>query len=168
MATPTTLPATFVAGDVLTAAQMNDLRGAFRVLQVVSATYSTQTSNSTSVYADTGLTATITPSSTSSKILCIVNQAGCGKADGNQFNALEVSLFRGASNINTFAVYAGDTNTNMRNVVGTQSTAYLDSPATTSATTYKTQFRNVGVGLASVFVQNQSSVSTITLLEISA
>jgi hypothetical protein len=39
MAAVTPLPATFVSGDVLTAAQMNDLRGAFRVLQVVSATY---------------------------------------------------------------------------------------------------------------------------------
>ena len=38
MATPTTLPASFTAGQVLTAAQMNDLRGAFRVLQVVQAT----------------------------------------------------------------------------------------------------------------------------------
>jgi hypothetical protein len=33
MATPTNLPATFVAGNVLTAAQQNGLRGAFRVLQ---------------------------------------------------------------------------------------------------------------------------------------
>jgi hypothetical protein len=38
MATPTTLPATFVAGNVLEAEQLNDLRGAFRVLQTVSTT----------------------------------------------------------------------------------------------------------------------------------
>jgi hypothetical protein len=43
MATPTTLPASFVAGNILTAAQLNNLRGAFRVLQVVQATDATLT-----------------------------------------------------------------------------------------------------------------------------
>ena len=38
MATPTTLPAAFVSGAILTADQMNNLRGAFRVLQVVTST----------------------------------------------------------------------------------------------------------------------------------
>ena len=54
MATPTTLPATFVAGNVLTAAQMNDLRGAFRVLQIVSTTKTDTftTSNTNTVKAD--------------------------------------------------------------------------------------------------------------------
>jgi hypothetical protein len=42
MATPTTLPASFVAGSILTAAELNDLRGAFRVLQVVNATIQLQ------------------------------------------------------------------------------------------------------------------------------
>ena len=41
MATPTNLPASFVAGAILTAAQQNDLRGAFRVLQVVQGTTTT-------------------------------------------------------------------------------------------------------------------------------
>ena len=168
MATPTALPAAFTVGEVLTSADMNLLRGAFRVLQVVSATYSTETSNSTSTPADTGLTATITPQSNTSKILCLVNQAGCTKSAGNLNNAISVTLNRGVTNINNFCVYGARTQTAIENVIGTQSTAFLDSPATTSATTYKTQFFNVGVGLASVSVQFQSSVSTITLLEISA
>ena len=74
MATPTTLPSSFTAGQVLTAAQMNDLRGAFRVLQVVSSTWTTAAINSTTTYADTGLTATITPSATSSKVLVFFAQ----------------------------------------------------------------------------------------------
>jgi hypothetical protein len=97
MATPTTLPASFVAGSILTAAELNDLRGAFRVLQVVNATTSTTTSNSTSTYADTSLTATITPTSTSSKILVFVNQAGCGKETNNVY--LQLRLLRDASEI---------------------------------------------------------------------
>jgi len=165
MATPTTLPATFVSGDVLTAAQMNDLRGAFRVLQVVNATYSTATSNSTSTYADTGLTATITPSSTSSKILVFVNQAGCGKETNDVF--LRLRLLRGASEIIKFEDGAGKSTAAQDNYVGSCSTTYLDSPNTTSATTYKTQF-SANANFALVRVQFESSTSTITLMEISA
>ncbi len=165
MATPTSLPATFVAGDVLTAAQMNNLRGAFRVLQVVNATYGTQTASSSSTYADTGLTATITPSSTSSKILVLVNQAGCGKDTGNTY--LKLKLLRGATDIAFFEQYGAFTNNTGFNSIGSCSTSYLDSPATTSATTYKTQFSSNN-NVANVFVQTNSSLSTITLMEISA
>ena len=41
MATPTALPSTFVANTVLPAADLNLLRGAFRVLQVVQSSYAT-------------------------------------------------------------------------------------------------------------------------------
>lgn len=168
MATPTNLPASFSTGAVLTAAQMNNLRGAFRVLQVVNATYSTEVGNSTSTYADTGLTATITPSSTTSKVLIVVNQAGCGKNSGNAGSGISLRLLRGATEILIFENLAGYTNTSSANYIGTISCSYLDSPATTSATTYKTQFRNVA-NAASVSVQaNTSSGSTITLMEISA
>jgi len=74
MATPTSLPATFVAGNVLTAAQMNDLRGAFRILQVVSTTKTdTFTTTSTSFTDVTGMSVTITPTATSSKVLVLVS-----------------------------------------------------------------------------------------------
>ena len=75
MATPTTLPASFTAGQVLTASQMNNLRGAFRVLQVVSTTKTdtyTDSSASGTLTTVTGLSATITPSATTSKILIYV------------------------------------------------------------------------------------------------
>ena len=167
MATPTTLPAAAVAGDVLTAAYVNALRGAFRVLQVVSANYSTQAANTTNTYADTGLTATITPSATTSKILVLVNQAGILKGGVSAATACDLSLFRGATNISFFCYGAGYTNSASTNTVGNSSTMYLDSPATTSATTYKTQFRNQ-VASDGVIVQFGSSVSNIVLLEISA
>jgi hypothetical protein len=165
MATPTSLPATFVAGDVLTAAQMNNLRGAFRVLQVVTATYATQTSSSSSTFADTGLTASITPSATSSKILVIVQQAGCGKTSSDTEEQLQ--LLRGATSISTFATQVGLTSSTATNIVGTQGVIYLDSPATTSSTTYKTQFRSVA-NSAQAIVQANGCMSTIALLEISA
>lgn len=165
MATPTSLPASFSTGAVLTAAQMNDLRGAFRVLQVVSTAYTTQQSSSSSTYADTGLTLSITPSATSSKILCLVNQVGCGKDTNNTY--LKLRLLRGASEITAFEQYGGYTGTAVTTCFGSCATAYLDSPATTSATTYKTQFASNNNN-AAVYVQLAGSASTITLMEISA
>jgi hypothetical protein len=167
MAAVTTLPAAAVAGDVLTAAYVNALRGAFRVLQVVSANFSTQTANTTTTYADTGLTATITPSATSSKILVLVNQAGVVKGSGNAASACDLLLLRGATGISSFSVGAGFTGVSNNNYIGNCSSMYLDSPATTAATTYKTQFKNQAAA-DGVAVQISSSMSNIVLLEISA
>ena len=171
MATPTTLPASFTAGQVLTAAQMNNLRGAFRILQVVTATTDTPATNSTSTLADTGLTATITPQSTSSKILVIVNQNGVYKSPANSSNGVTIALLRGATSISFPAAGVGNTNTAIGNVVSVSAT-YLDSPATIAATTYKTQFSNTLVNGASVGVQTSigagAPASYICLMEISA
>jgi hypothetical protein len=139
-----------------------------RVLQVVNATYSTQTSNSTSTPADTGLTASITPSSSTSKILVMVNQAGVEKNQNNADNAVDLFLQKNGSNLIKIGGYIGYTATAIRNLIGSASCAYLDSPATTSAITYKTQFYNSGVNSAAVLVQSQAAVSTITLMEIAA
>jgi len=139
-----------------------------RVLQVVSATYSTQTSNSTSTPADTGLTASITPSSSASKILVMVNQAGVEKDASNSGNGVDLFLQKNSSNLIKIGGYIGYTGTSIRNIIGSASCAYLDSPATTSAITYKTQFYNAGVNGAAVLVQSQAAVSTITLMEIAA
>ena len=137
--------------------------GGGKVLQVVNATYSTQTNNSNSTYADTGLTATITPTLNTSKILVLVNQAGCGKETGN--TELTMRLVRGATTLALLDASAAYTNSAATNFIGSISTSYLDSPGTTSATTYKTTFAS-GANVAAVRVNISSAVSTITLLEI--
>jgi hypothetical protein len=167
MATPTTLPAAFVAGDVLEALQLNNLRGAFRVLQFVVGTNATQAVNATNVFADTGLTATITPSATSSKVAVIVQQSGVAKLAGNIGSGCRLKLFRGATDLGNFQLDAGFTNTSIDNYIGGAGYTVLDTPATTSAVTYKTQFANA-VNANGVIVQNSSSKSSIILLEISA
>jgi hypothetical protein len=166
MATPTTLPATFTAGQVLTAAQMNDLRGAFRILQVVSATTTTQVISSSTTYADTGLTATITPSDASSKILVAVSHPGNYKSPVNANNAIAMRLVRGSTTIAQMSVYAGYTAI-ADTLYFSISHVYLDSPATTSATTYKTTFAN-NSATSDVRVQSDSTQSSIILLEVSA
>ena len=137
------------------------------VLQVVNATYSTPTSNSTSTLADTGLTASITPSSASNKVLVIVSQNGCRKEAGSTVSRLFVQLQRSGTGIGDFASSSTYTGVSDVNDIGSVSASILDSPATTSALTYKTRFRN-GANAASVAVQADNEISTIILMEISA
>jgi hypothetical protein len=137
------------------------------VLQVVNATTSTNASNSTNVLADTGLTASITPSSASNKVLVIVSQNGCRKEAGSSVSRVFVQLQRSGTGIGDFASSSAYTGVSDINDIGSVSASILDSPATTSSVTYKTRFRN-GTNAASVSVQTDSEVSTITLMEISA
>ena len=135
------------------------------VLQVVNATYSTSTVSSSSTQAATGLTATITPTSATSKILVFVSQSGLAKETTD--TSVGLWLYRNATSIVNFEVKAAYTGTTAANRVGGASTTYLDSPATTSAVTYSTKF-NSNSNSASVYVQINDATSTITLMEIAA
>jgi hypothetical protein len=138
--------------------------GGGKVLQVVEATSTTSTTNSTSTYADTTLTATITPSSASSKIAVFVSQNGCEKSAANSGNQIQLKLLRGATSLGElYALYTGTALL----LSGSITMSKLDSPATTSATTYKTQFNNPA-NAASAKVQADSATSTIILMEIGA
>ena len=166
MATPTALPAAFTVGQVLTSSDMNLLRGATRVLQVIQGFTSTAASNSTNTFADTGLTATITPTSNTSKILVLVSQGGISNnnsaGSGTTLNIMQNGV---EQQIFAYSVgYSGAAAITRHSASG----LVLLSPATTSALTYKTQFKNI-INSASVSVQVDSAVSsTIILMEISA
>jgi len=135
------------------------------VLQVVNATYSTQIFTNTATFSDVGLTASITPTSATSKIMCFVDMAGTGKDSANGW--VSFKLLRGATSIIVFEYQAGWTNSAASNGSGACSTNYLDSPATTSATTYKVQYANPA-NTGNAYAQIGSSTSTITLMEIAA
>lgn len=139
--------------------------GGGKVLQVVNATTSTTVTSTTSTYADTNLTATITPSSTSSKILVIVHQVGLQKSSQDTYGLLR--LVRGSTQILQFEAQFGNTNSTANNEIGASGCNYLDSPATTSPTTYKTQIANGG-GTGGIRAQNGVCSSSITLMEIGA
>jgi hypothetical protein len=132
-----------------------------QVLQVVQGTYSTQVITTSTSLVDTGLTASITPKFATSKILVIISQAGLNIQTAT--TGVNIQLIRGSTSIYSFGKYTFySSSTNMN---GGISGCYLDSPATTSSTTYKTQFlRQDGSG--SVQVQGFSETSTITLMEI--
>ena len=150
-----------------TAPEWKTLAAGGKVLQVVMGSTATTVSNSTTTPADTGLTATIIPTLNTSKVLVLVAHQGCYKSGAAGGNSISLRLLRGATSIQQIATNLFY-NTSVGEVSGSVSAVYLDSPATTSATTYKTQFYNY-LGAASVSVQIQNvDLSTIILLEIGA
>ena len=169
MATPTALPAAFTVGEVLTSANMNLLRGAFRVLQVVSSTQTGNIQNNTDTPQDTGLSVTITPQSATSKVL-IIGSNSLSKNSDNASCSASSRLLRGATTISQISQGLLYTNSAIYNV-GNDQFFYLDSPATTSATTYKTQFasnaNNAGV-IVNINIGQGNQSSYIVAMEISA
>jgi len=143
--------------------------GGGKVLQVVEGTTSTDVDSTSTTFVDTTLTATITPSSASSKILVIFHQNGCVRVSGTTTTGIGLRLMRDATSLGVLAYYAGFTGTSLSVFLGTISGSKLDSPATTSAVVYKTQFKNQTAGGAEVTVQNGGfTESSITLIEVAA
>ena len=80
---------------------------------------------------------------------------------------MAMNIYKNGSNLVQFGTDLGYTNTAILNYFAV-SYAYLDSPATTSATTYATYFCSNNSNAASVTVQVSNMPSTITLMEIAA
>lgn len=160
----TGLAAATANGDAVRFEQISGLR----ILQIVSASTSTVANSTSSSYADTNLSASITPASTSSKILVLISQS-CEVSGGNNVTACSIQLLRSASIIfgPTLGAYQAAAAAN--DIFSQSSFFYYDSPATASSVTYKTQFaRTAGTGTASVndIFNGAQSNSYITLIEI--
>jgi hypothetical protein len=152
-------------GTILTSATAGS------VLQVVSVTYSTETFVRSTSYVDSGLTASITPTSASSKILVIVNQSAAGGQNTSTARVFELQLLRGATSIMDKDCYSyggvGSNGYTEGALDGTQ--IVLDSPATTSSITYKTQGKMDSTANDTFLVfQQGTGKSSITLMEIAA
>jgi hypothetical protein len=147
--------------------------GGGKVLQMVSATTTTETTIASGTYTDTALTATITPTASSSKILILVTHV-VEMTRSADTQAVKLQLLRGATSIfdeggSPYFQKLSVTGATAVNLTQMQSFQYVDSPATTSATTYKTQgavFSTASSGQCRF--QPDGSKSTITLLEIGA
>ena len=144
--------------------------GGGKVLQVVHASTSTVTTSNSQTMADTSLTATITPTLNTSKVLVMVSQNGVTK-DSTANQRILMQLMRGATIISQITDRGSWQDSTAQFLSTALSIQWLDSPATTSATTYKTQFARSETS-GSVYVQSANSVnqtvSTITLMEIGA
>ena len=142
------------------------------IIQTVTLNDTTTTTLNTTSYADTGLSATITPTSSSNKILIYLTIPAQAFRSALE-PACGLRLLRGTTEIIEYP-YAytmeAEPSSNSR-VFFTYvfNSQYLDSPATTSAVTYKVQGKVYNTANGSKLSYNQnSSTSTITLIEVSA
>jgi len=144
--------------------------GGGKVLQVIYAMYDTETTIATSTFTDTGLTATITPSSATSKVYIFANTGVYSSKNTTNSGGIATKLFRGATevfvndNIYSQAQFISAPSGSGYAVSGYIPLQYLDSPATTSATTYKIQGSAGGSGV----FQRLAMKSNIILMEIGA
>ena len=141
-----------------------------KIGQVISASTTTQSASSSSTFADvTNLSVAITPSASSSKILITVFCNGVGKETNNAYMGLR--LLRGSTDIALIDHLVGLNGGTASNYIGTSGIMYLDSPSTTSATTYKMQF-NSEANNATVYINRPNganvATSTITVMEVLA
>ena len=139
------------------------------VVQVVSTTYNTTQSATSTTWVDTGLTASITPTSASNKILVMISGSMYNNAAAAH---AALTVFRGNSSTGTnldpngaagigFGSAYGDGTAMKANVVG----FVLDSPSTTSSTTYTAAIRRDGTSTTIYLNVNQDAAS-LTLMEI--
>jgi hypothetical protein len=163
------MPLTQVQGGMILASGQSIPKAALptgSVLQVVQATTTTTVSTQSASLSDTGLTGTITPLFSSSRILILINQRVFVAPGGTGNASSEIQLQRNSSVIYFITRY-GLTDSNPAGSGDYFTTAFLDSPATTSSITYKTQF-NRNAGNATVYAQLDSNQSSIVLMEIAA
>ena len=158
-ATGTKNSTTFLRGDNTFAEA-----GGGKVLQVVQGTETTSVLTSSSSYVTTGLTASITPSSSSNKILIMTTLTVSNRASGGE---MMCTLFRDSTNIITQGSQDGF-NQNFNSAGRQDATAacvYLDSPSSTSSTAYTVYIKAQGGSCESM---SEGTTGTIVLMEIDA
>ena len=148
------------------AGTIDRLERAGNVLQVVAMSDSTQTTSTANSYIDTTITLSITPQFSSSKVLVMVVAAGLAKRDQNTTGALQ--LLRGSTVLSSIDGQFAYNNSTQHIAVASAALNYLDSPATTSATTYKVQVKNNGATGDIRVNWDNNSTSSMVLLEVAA
>jgi hypothetical protein len=142
------------------------LVGRGKVLQVVTGETTTNTQITSSSYADTSLTADITPSATSSKILVLVSQNIQMERATYEINTF-LQLLRDSTTISIKTVGVSTGASNSQGCRHTFAISHLDEPSTTSAITYKTQGKiNDTANSGTCRFQEGGSRSEIVLIEI--
>ena len=140
------------------------------VLQVVQATLDNVATTTTSTsFVTTSFSATITPSSSTSKVLVIVTGGSifCGNTAGVQYFGTiyrnnTTNLGNASYGLERFTTPGGNYS------LAPHSMSILDSPATTSSTTYTPYFKNAGTGGQVDFSNTDRGTVTMILMEIAA
>ena len=142
-----------------------------KILQVVNATYSTQVAVTSTTYAATGLTASITPSATSSKVFVIITNPmlawnrNVNSTDSGQGLS---KLYRDGSEVHDFYQFGyNDNSLIQRNMRWNGTLTFMDSPATTSSVSYEQYIASIGTNY-STYSCYQNKTASITLMEVGA
>jgi hypothetical protein len=157
------------SGQVLTSggsAAAPTWANAGKVLQVVQGTSGAQATTTSGNWDSTGLTASITPTSSSSKILVLVSGGMEGGAGGSGDQSIGFKVYRGASSIEASTkgkvIYA------LPNIYVPINFIALDSPATTSSTAYTLYFKRISGDTTASFCRDSLETANIVLMEIAA
>jgi len=147
--------------------------GGGKVLKVEEIEYSTSTTIASTELTDTGLSGSITPSAATSKVLVIVQQIYRISRSNQQQIAANFKLLRGATDIISSGQYieiiSGASTSENQALTNSFVVFKLDSPNTTSSTTYKTQMAvQTTAQSGQIVAQTGSTVSRLILLEIGA
>ena len=136
------------------------------ILQTIQTNNTTAINSTSTSYADTGLTVNITPTSTSNKILVLVNGA-CQTYDNGVDARGWGQIVRDSTALQAirYGAYVGGSGNTDTNWYGTLAMSCLDSPSSTSQLTYKVQFRLESGGTSTMW-QPDSMPSTITVMEV--
>jgi hypothetical protein len=183
---------TIVNADINASAAIagTKISGSFgKVLQVVQTVKSDTASSTSATFTDiSGMSASITPTSASNKILVFFD-IGISAAGGSSGCPGMIKLLRGSTSIYVGdaagsretgygSIYTDPTYYGDAYAVAKMTGVYLDSPSTTSSTTYKVQFRANSAGTTTVYLNSTGdtsnnanlirTASSVTLMEIAA
>ena len=137
-----------------------------KVLQVVTGTDNTEQIITSTSFVDSGLSASITPSATSSKILVLI-QHNFEMYRGSVDQTGYIQLLRDSTVISDITANIGAGNAGYVFNTQTISMKVLDTPSTTSAITYKTQARvNNTANSGQVKTGDDNNLETMVLMEI--
>jgi hypothetical protein len=151
-----------------TAAELNLLDGATggigKMLQLVHGVKASDTTVSNTTLTDLSLSAAITPSSTSHKVLIIANVKTYHRQIDD--SGVELALYIDGTNTIEWShdFYSASSSVDGAGLGGMATLVYLHSPATTSEVTYSVYGRNAFTG----FAEFHGTESTITAMEIVA
>lgn len=140
--------------------------GGGKIGQVLQVTHSSDISTTSTSFVDTGISLAITPSATSSKIL-VMTDILAYTAGSNQGNHMFTKILRGSTDLAQRRVQSYDQGGNGVEYGSNISHMYLDSPSTTSETTYKIQYR-MGTGSTARIHHGNGKTGSLTLLEVLA
>jgi len=169
----------FTAGEVLAAADLNDTFGAKlnlaggKILQIVRATDATDRTTTSATFVDASISVTITPQKSDSAVLLIGiihNRTNSDATTGNAHGEYQITdnSNNAINGGEAFRVGAEFGPAVIRAFWIPVAIVARDTPATTSAKTYKIRFRNSGGSGCSINALNASNTGQLFAIEVSA